>query len=81
MKYVFTGTYTQFMGRMFAFGKPQDITDRATLEAIRKRSDFKEYVEVADVPVPKVTPSPEACRKCGKAIGTGRYMHEKYCKG
>ena len=65
MKYVFTGTYTQFMGRMFAFGRPQDITDRATLEAIRKRPDFKEYHEkveeapaqaaapVLSVPVPK----------------------------
>ena len=106
MKYVFTGTYTQFMGRMFAFGKPQDITDRATLEAIRKRPDFKEYQnpeERSDPPVAesqapatsepgdtgvaagKVAASPvvssDACRKCGKVIGTGRYMHEKYCKG
>ena len=54
MKYVFTGTYTQFMGRLFAFGQPQDITDRATLEAIRKRPDFKEYQnpeERSDPPV------------------------------
>lgn len=22
-----------------------------------------------------------ACKKCGKIIGQGRYIHEKYCKG
>ena len=44
MKFVFTGgPYTQFMGRDFAFGKPVDIIDKATLEAIKLRADFKEY--------------------------------------
>lgn len=43
MKFIYTaGQYTQFMGRMFAFGQPQEVSDNATIAALRKRSDFKE---------------------------------------
>ncbi len=60
MKFVYTaGQYTQFMGRMFAFGQPQDITDRATLEAIRKRPDFKEWKDEEKVPAKAEKVMPE----------------------
>ncbi len=26
-------------------------------------------------------PAQKTCPKCGKAVGRGRYVHEKYCKG
>jgi len=53
MRFIYTGgKYTQFMGRVFAFGKSVEVTDRATIEALRKRADFQ---EVAETPVPVAT--------------------------
>jgi len=87
MKYVFTGgPYTQFMGRTFAFGKPVEVNDNATLKALEGRRDFAAYVEAP----PKAEESPlpvvqvinmDACPKCGKSLGRGKYMHVKFCRG
>jgi len=87
MKYVFTGgPYTQFMGRTFAFGKPVDVSDNATLKALEGRRDFAQYVEApaqeepSPLPVVQVV-NMDACPKCGKSLGRGKYMHVKFCKG
>lgn len=91
MKYVFTGgPYTQFMGRTFAFGNPVDVNDNATLKALEGRRDFAQYVEAPAVEAPAAEPAPlpvvqvvnmDACPKCGKVLGRGKYMHVKFCKG
>jgi len=74
MKFVYEGPYTQFMGRMFAFGKPVEVTDRATIAALEKRSDFRKVEE-------KTEKLPDVCPKCGKTVKRGKVMHAKYCKG
>lgn len=80
-RYVYKGQYREFRGYQFWNGKPVTITDRGTLEAIKREADF----EVVDEspPVPEVLTLPErfACAKCGKAMRQGRFLHEKYCKG
>lgn len=76
MKYVYNGTYRSFMGRMFAFGKPVEITDKATLIAIEKEPDFKKVEEVQETTV-----LPDECPKCGKTVKRGKVMHQKWCKG
>lgn len=78
MKFVYQGPYIQLMGRMFAFGKPQDITDKATIAVLEKRSDFKKVEDEKEQP--KVVLSDE-CPKCGKIVKRGKVMHQKYCKG
>jgi len=82
MQYVFSGTYREFRGYVFANHKPVTIQDRGTLEAIKKDPSFKEYheeeiEEAAETEVLKGEP----CPKCGKLINQGRYMHVKWCKG
>lgn len=60
MKFVYTGgTYTQFMGRMFAFGNPVEVADKATIAALQKRKDFK---EVADGPQ-EAAPAPAVLKQ------------------
>ena len=73
MKFVYEGTYTQFMGRMFAFGQAVDISDRATIAALEKRSDFRKVEDKAVLS--------DKCPKCGKTVKRGKYMHQQYCKG
>lgn len=42
MKFIYiAGAYTQFMGRTFAFKKATEVTDRATIAALQKNTDFK----------------------------------------
>lgn len=45
MKYIYNGEYRTFRGYVFMHGHPVDITDRGTLEAIRRERDFKEYLD------------------------------------
>ena len=52
-QYVYEGPYTEFRGYVFANGKPTTVTDRAALEAIAKRPDFKVYEPPAP-PAPAV---------------------------
>lgn len=80
MKYIYNGTYTQFMGRMFAFGKPVDVTDKATMEALDKNPDFRK-VEDEKVQAPQAkTLLKDECPICGKVVKRGKFMHQKYCK-
>ena len=86
MKYVYTGgPYREFRGRVFANGQPVDITDRGTLEAIKRAHDFVAVLD--DEPLPEeivVEPqAPEnACPKCGKALKKqGAHFHIRACQG
>lgn len=81
MKFAYNGKYTQFMGRMFAFGKPVEVTDRATIMALEKNPDFRKVEdEKEQAPEAKVL-IPDECPKCGKTVKRGKYMHAKHCKG
>jgi hypothetical protein len=73
MKYAYIGQYKEFMGRVFAYGKPVEITDRATLEAIEKQPGFQK-VEDKEV-------MSDECPKCHKIVKRGKVMHQKWCKG
>ena len=86
MKYVYNDTYTQFMGRVFAFGKPVEITDKATIEALDKNPSFRKVEVIEDEKVqetPKTVLSvlSDECPKCGKVVKRGKFMHQKHCKG
>ena len=83
MKFVYSGQYTQFMGRVFAIGKPEEITDRATIMALEKNQEFRKVEVIEDEKVqetPKTVLSDE-CPKCGKVVKRGKFMHQKHCKG
>ena len=41
MKYVFDGDYVQFRGYIFANRKPVNVTDRGTLEALKRNPQFR----------------------------------------
>ena len=79
-KYRYTGPYAEFRGYVFANRKAVTITDRGTLEAIKRRPDFE---EVQDEEKAQAAPEvlTDACPKCGRVIKQGRYMHVKWCKG
>lgn len=85
MKFVYTkGDFAQFRGRTFLWGKPTDITEKATIQALLKNPDYRKVDDETKettteaVLVPKSGP---ACPKCGKVIVRGMYFHQKYCKG
>jgi hypothetical protein len=73
MKFVYEGTYTEFMGRMFAFGREVEVTDRATIAALEKRSDFRKV----DQKMQEVLA--DECPTCHKIVKRGKFMHQKYC--
>lgn len=77
MKFVYQGIYKEFMGRTFWYGKPTEVSDKATIQALERRADFLKVEEPA-VDTPKI---PDVCPKCGKTVKRGKVMHQKYCKG
>ena len=81
MKFVYEGTYTQFMGRMFAFGKAVDVTDKATIAALEKRSDFRKVESEEKKQETAKTLLSDECPKCGEIVKRGKFMHQKHCKG
>lgn len=75
MRFVCTNSnYRTFRGYVFAHGKPTTVTDRASIEALKRHHEF---VECED----EVQADPHACPKCGRVVKQGHYMHVKYCKG
>ncbi len=57
MKFIFTaGPYAHFMGRVFAFKKATDVTDRATIAALLKHPDF---MRVDEEPKNAAPPAPK----------------------
>lgn len=40
MKFICKSGYACFMGRMFAFKKPTEVTDKATIAALLRHPDF-----------------------------------------
>ena len=80
MKYVYNGKYTQFMGRMFAFGNPVEVTDRATIQALEKNPDFRKVEDEKKQETAETTVLSDECPKCHKIVKRGKFMHQKYCK-
>lgn len=81
MKYVYDGAYRSFMGRVFAFGHPVEITDKATMEALDKQPDFRKVEDEKVQEAPPQTVLSDECPKCGKVVKRGKFMHQKHCKG
>lgn len=81
MKFVYSGPYIQIMGRMFAFGAPQDVTDKATIAVLEKRSDFRKVEDEEENQAPAKTVLADECPKCGRTVKRGKFMHQQYCKG
>lgn len=83
MKFVYTkGDFAQFRGRTFLWGKPTDITEKATIQALLKNPDYKKV----DDEEKKAAPAPVlidqyACPKCGKSVPRGMFMHKRHCRG
>lgn len=50
-------------------GKAQDVEQQAGERHARSEVEGRQEPELL------------RCAKCGRAIGRGRYMHEKHCKG
>lgn len=82
MKFIYTaGPYKEFMGRTFAFYKPQEVNDKATIAALETRPDFKKVTdEKAQEQETKALLSDE-CPKCHRIVKRGKVMHQKWCKG
>jgi hypothetical protein len=81
MKFVYQGPYIQIMGRMFAFGKPQEVNDPATISVLEKRSDFKKVEDEKEEKQETQTVLSDECPKCGKIVKRGKFMHQQHCKG
>lgn len=77
MKFIYTGGELQYFdGLEFFGGVPVDVENQATIDRLKRKDDFMEVVETASPPS-----DPKGCPKCGRVIGRGRVIHEKYCKG
>lgn len=82
MRYVYSGAYREFRGYVFLKGVPVNVTDRGTLELIKKEPDFKEVQDEAqdEAPAAPEVLKGKECSVCHKLIPRGWYMHQKYCK-
>lgn len=82
MKFIYTeGPYKEYLGRMFAFGKPVEICDKATIQALEKRPDFRKVTDEEKVQEAATQVLSDVCPKCGKTVTRGKVMHQKWCKG
>lgn len=76
MKFIcITEQYRHYRGLLFAFGKPTEVKDQATIEALMVHPDFK------PAEAKTVEQIPDVCPKCGKTVKRGKVLHAKYCKG
>ena len=93
MKYVLVQKdgYREYRGYVFKFDHPVEITDRGTLEAIKRVPFFKEYQNAVQEKVETSAQAPvlglkseirdkHACPKCGKVIKKYRTQHVKWCR-
>lgn len=59
MRFIYTaGAYTQFMGRMFAFKRATEVTDKATIAALLKHPDFMRVDDAPAAPSPAIQKRP-----------------------
>lgn len=50
-QYIYTaGPYTEFRGYPFVNGKPTEIRDQGTIDALERRVDFKRFQDPEPVP-------------------------------
>jgi len=77
MKFIYLASnYHHFRGQLFAFKKPTEVTDKATIEALQRNPDFMRVDEEN-----KLEKLPDVCHKCGKTVKRGKFMHARWCKG
>lgn len=75
------GDYAQFRGYVFMYGKPTKVTDRATIEELKRSPVFEEVKDETQETAPKAAVLTDECPKCGRIVKRGKYFHQKYCKG
>ena len=77
------GDFAQFRGQVFLYGKPTKVTDRATIDALRRNPIFEEIKDEAQEQetAEATVLNKDECPKCGRIVSHGKYMHQKYCKG
>lgn len=83
MKFIcITEPYRHFRGWLFAFKRPTEVTDKATIQALLKHPDFMRVDDEKkdEAPAEKVL-IPDVCPKCGKTVKRGKFMHQKHCMG
>ena len=56
MKFIYNGPYANFNGYVFAFGKPTEVTDRATQAALMKKPGFRKVDD--EEKAPEAAPAP-----------------------
>lgn len=76
-----TEPYRHFRGYLFFKGRPTNVTDKATIQALENHPDFQkaEHEEKKQETETKVLA--DQCPKCGRIVKRGKYMHQKHCKG
>jgi hypothetical protein len=81
MKFVYEGKYIQVRGRMFAFGHPVEVNDKATILELSSRPDFRRIEDGKKENQAPAEVLSDKCPKCGKVVKRGKYMHQKWCNG
>jgi hypothetical protein len=56
MKFVFDGEYCQFRGWVFAHRKPVNVTDRGTIEALKRNPNFRKVEDEEEKQAPAAAP-------------------------
>jgi len=83
VKFIYNGDYATRDGVTFMFRNPTEVENRSTIEKLLNDPDFTRCDHEEEAQAHKEVPEAQVlgCPKCGRVIGQGRYMHEKYCKG
>jgi hypothetical protein len=81
MKYVYNGAYREFRGYVFTQDKPVEITDRGTLELIKREPDFKEYHHEEERQVPSNTKTAEAVLLEKPKFDRSAWMKKMHAEG
>lgn len=84
MKFVCkTEPYRHFRGVLFAYYRPTEVTDAATIKALEKHPDFRKVEDEKDTPTPpeKTKALADECPKCGRIVKRGKYQHQLHCRG
>ena len=85
MKFVYNGQYKEFRGYVFFNRNPVNVSDACTRDILLKDKNFYQF-DAHSVPIEpqlkiEVETSKYECKKCGKYVKQGHYMHERWCKG
>ena len=91
MQFIYThGPWREFRGYVFAWGKPTDVKDQATINALSTNPLFKRIedeiyqapqAKAIEAPASPKVLDPHACPKCGRIVKQGKVLHIRWCRG